>query len=803
MRSPVKKKAFRDLKQHPLRSTLTIITIAAAVAAVWTLAVPRTLDAAVRYRQDLDLTHHIRLSPQNLWYSGEDAEPPLAEAQITATETKGLAGLPNVAAVDSRPTWQTRARVGGEEHQIWLVGIDDFSKQRVNVVDVETGRLPTDEGLQVIVDSASILSDRLPIDAGDEIEIRAGDGEFYPFTVSGVGGTFGLNPSPDDESPVFYVRSETVHLFLAHDGFNSIEVRLADPSLLDATLADITNYLDRVAPEADYWRLSEMSRPGAWAGRDRLDRLLPLLYVLAAVATGSALILIGTTMNNIIRGQTREIGVMKAIGASSRVIRGSCLRSALLLGGMGAALGTIVGLAVSRALGTYAQEQLLGIEPVERFDVPIALAATGVGLIAPTIAALPAVRRAMRISVREALGDYGTGNSFGRNAIDRAFAKASLIGPMAQIGVRNVARRKARSMAAIAQVALGIGAAVAFGAFAVTGVSISSDTLAREGSDITVYGDMRLLDPDDAVAMSDLADVAAVQPTIDATAQYQEGELSIRGLPVDPIYDPILSSGRWFTALELDRSALVGIIGAPIADITGTGIGDTLEISTRAGIHAVEVIGVDDGMVQDGQFMWMPLTTVLDIEGFPSPPVYWVEATSAEPEVVDRATAEIEKILEQPGNPVTVHARHRDLEAARQEDKVVGGVIQIFALPILAIAMIGLVSAMTTNVLERTREIGVLRSLGARSRNLRRIFRVEGVTLSVVGWLAGLPIGYALAELTVWLFGRALHTNLNLLFPAWLPFIALLGVILVAMLALRPPLRRAVCMQAGMAIRYE
>ncbi len=117
--------------------------------------------------------------------------------------------------------------------------------------------------------------------------------------------------------------------------------------------------------------------------------------------------------------------------------------------------------------------------------------------------------------------------------------------------------------------------------------------------------------------------------------------------------------------------------------------------------------------------------------------------------------------------------------------------------------MIGLLSAMTTAVLERTREIGILRAVGARARHVRRVFRAEGTALAVLGWLIGIPVGYGLAQLIVWLFGRALHTSFPLLFPPWLPLVALAGVIVVARLTLRPPLRRAVRMRPGDALRYE
>ena len=164
---------------------------------------------------------------------------------------------------------------------------------------------------------------------------------------------------------------------------------------------------------------------------------------------------------------------------------------------------------------------------------------------------------------------------------------------------------------------------------------------------------------------------------------------------------------------------------------------------------------------------------------------------------------DIRSVFAAAGNSVTVDVHYRDMAAAAAEDRVVVGVVQMLGLPIVAIGMIGLVSTMTTNVLERTREIGILRALGARARHVRQAFRAEGVALAVAGWLIGLPVGYALARVIVWYFGRAMHTSFSLVFPPWLPLVALAGMIVVARLTLRPPLRRAVRMRPGDALRYE
>jgi ABC-type antimicrobial peptide transport system permease subunit len=152
---------------------------------------------------------------------------------------------------------------------------------------------------------------------------------------------------------------------------------------------------------------------------------------------------------------------------------------------------------------------------------------------------------------------------------------------------------------------------------------------------------------------------------------------------------------------------------------------------------------------------------------------------------------------------VEVDIHYQALATARAEDRVVVGVIQMLGLPIVAIGMIGLVSAMTTTVLERTREIGVLRVVGARARHVRQVFRAEGIAIAMAGWLIGIPVGYLLAKIILWFFGRALHTSFSVLFPPWLPVIVLAGVIVIALLTLMPPLRRAVRMRPGDALRYE
>jgi lipoprotein-releasing system permease protein len=128
--------------------------------------------------------------------------------------------------------------------------------------------------------------------------------------------------------------------------------------------------------------------------------------------------------------------------------------------------------------------------------------------------------------------------------------------------------------------------------------------------------------------------------------------------------------------------------------------------------------------------------------------------------------------------------------------------ITLLGFLIVAMSMVGLANAITTNVLERTREIGILRCIGARARDVRRIFTTEGVALAIAGWMLGVPLGYALTRLLVWLVWEVVDQRIPIAFPPWNVLIALVGTVALAFLVLLLPVRRAVRFRPGDALRH-
>ena len=110
---------------------------------------------------------------------------------------------------------------------------------------------------------------------------------------------------------------------------------------------------------------------------------------------------------------------------------------------------------------------------------------------------------------------------------------------------------------------------------------------------------------------------------------------------------------------------------------------------------------------------------------------------------------------------------------------------------------------MTTNIIERTREIGVLRSLGARARDIRRVFLAEAVALVAVGWLIGIGVGYVLGRIILGALNDSFNVTFTLRYPLWPLAAALVVTLAIALIVVRRPLRRASRLPPSVALRYE
>jgi putative ABC transport system permease protein len=181
---------------------------------------------------------------------------------------------------------------------------------------------------------------------------------------------------------------------------------------------------------------------------------------------------------------------------------------------------------------------------------------------------------------------------------------------------------------------------------------------------------------------------------------------------------------------------------------------------------------------------------------------YWVQTTSHDHAFIDRTTTRIEDTLTAHGYDVSSEIVYVKLASEIASNRTSTTTLAAVGLLVVAISMAGLANALTMSVLERTREIGILRTIGARARDVRRIFATETLTLAAAGWLIGVPLGYLLDRFLVWLLNTVLNLDITLAFPPWKLAVTLAGTILLAVLITLMPIRRATRLRPGHALRY-
>ena len=795
MSSALTRYSWRQLSRHRARTALTIATLAAAVVGVWLFAAPRNFEATMDERVESDLLHDVILRPDGV--------------QLDAGDLAALRAVPNVEGLDVRATFRTEMRVGDRTQDVWLVGVRDFDDQQVNVIDVDDGRMPQASAptLEALTDPVNERGGQSVGSVGDTVLVGSWRSELEEVAITGAGTTVLFAYNALDWIPVLYVPVELVWELAPYDDlFTQVEFRVADRD--DAALADtidaVRAQLAGIKPSVQYNALVEIQPANEWPGEDDFDNFLILFWVIAGVSLVSALVLVASTMTTLVRDQAREIAIMKSVGGSRRRIIVNYLTTSALLGVAGTAVGTAIGLPVSNLLTGYLG-QFQGIAPDWRFSWLAFGLSIAVGSGGTLLASMPALLRGTRVTVRQALGGRSDAAGFGTGTVDRLLTRARWLPRTAQIGLRGVARRKGRTIATQLQIALAVGTLLGFSAMLITMLEVSEQSRSAEGGDIELYtsGPGRELNNQAAERVAAIDGVDRIQPVIGLDVLVGETDTFAWGLPADPVYPYELTAGRWFSAAENETNAQVAVVGPALATIHDLDIGDTVRAETLGGPVPLEVVGVDSTMVGDGQALFVPIDTVLSLSGRGEPGWFWITTTSENTADIDRVATEIRETLDRGGYGFRADARYIARDADRRADRTIVAIVLALGIPVVAMGLIGLVSALTTNILERTREIGILRSIGARARDIRRVFLAEAMVLVLLGWLAGIAVGYLIARIILRAFNNAFDVSFALRYPLWPIAAAFVITVAIAMVVVRRPLRRAGKLSPSVALRYE
>jgi putative ABC transport system permease protein len=796
------RKARGDLTRHRARTLAAVCTLSIAIASLGFLAVPILLNAAMNRQIAGSHLYDVGISTSTL--------------ELSPAQLHGLGRLPGVAAVSPAVGYATTVTSAAGLQDVELAGTA-LATAAVNTVTLFTGRMPGPR--EVLADAGNTRATGYAVPVGCTISVRAASGKLVRLRVSGTGLNLAATPGANGSStPVFYAPTATVQALRGVRGYNYLGFRLADDNTAaqSQVVAEVRAYLTAQTGADPITALPAARAPGTWPGQSWFGRIVALLYIITILAFASALFLIAATMNTLIAEQAGEIAILKTLGGRRRQIAGVTVRTAAMLGAAGAVLGAILGIAVADLLAGYFAVKFIGVSFGFVIAIPVVVASLVAGPVLAVAASLPALRRALRRPVADTLADKGT-SGYGAGRLDRLAARSDLLagarlpGSM-RMGVRNVLRQKRRSTATIAQVALAAGLAIAFLALGQSVTAVISQTIGTlhfsigageaASSGARPFGSQAL-----AVAAA-TPGVTRAQPVETSSVQYNGQTYVAWGLGAHPLYSYRLSAGYWFTTADTAADARTAVppvvLGPALARAARAGVGQILTLSVAAGPTRVRVIGIDTVPTNNGDTVYFPLPVLERLDGGPgTADSIWLATASSGHAAIDRVTAAAASRLAAAGYPVStteIYATQAQITAA---DTAILTVVEILGLVVVAIMLMGLVSALSMGVIERTREVGILRCLGARSGHIRRVFSAEAMILAVAGWVVGVLLGWLIYQglLTLLLHDAAL--SLPQEFPPVIPLIALAGVLALTLIVIRGPLRRATRIRPGTALRYQ
>jgi putative ABC transport system permease protein len=799
--STLNRKAWGDLTRHRTRTLLAMFTLCVATASLGFLAVPTLLNRAMD-----------RQVQQSHLY---DVAVPTRILNLTPAQLTALGHLPGVTAVSPILVYVTTATSAAGTQNVEIIGTD-LASAPVDTVPLLTGRMPGPG--EALADAANARATDYAIPNGGTLKVRAASGALVPLQISGTGMNLAASPGANSSStPVFYTTQATVESLRGAHGFNALGFRLRDDTTAaqSRAIAEIRAYLTAHTGPGPITGLPGTRAAGQWPGQAGFGNLMYLLYIVTALAFVSALFLISATMNTLIAEQAQEIAILKTLGGRRRQIRGIVLRTAAMLGAAGAILGTIIGIVIAYLVAQYFAQTIIDVSIGFGIAAPIVVVSLLLGPALAVAASLPALRRALRRPVADTLAGAGTAGAYGAGRLDRLVARSGLLSETAvpgsvRIGVRNVLRQKRRSAAAIAQVAVAAGLAITFlalGQSVSTLISRTVDEL-RFSIGVGMTSGSRPFGSQAVAIAAGTPGVTAAQPVETSSVQYNGQDYVAWGLGAHPLYAYQLTAGHWFTAAETAagyRTAVSPVVLGPVlARAAHAHVGQALTFDTPAGNIHVRVIGLDSGATNGGGTVYFPRPALERLDGGPGTAnSIWLTTASSSHAAITRAASAAASRLTAAGYRVATKQLYVLVADDTASEHTVLTIVEILGLLVVAIMLMGLVSALTMGVIERTREIGILRCVGARARNIRRIFSAEAVVLAAIGWVLAVPLGWLMFEGLRALILHGADLELPNEFPPAIPLATLAGVLVLTLLVIRGPLRRATRIQPGTALRYQ
>lgn len=783
------KKALSDLRSSPGRTLLVILALAIGLWGVGGILVSYTI-----LTRDLS-QNFIQTRPPHAILVSKDF------ARLDLAELRGRAGI---ESAEFRDLSMQRIEVHPNDWiTLWLFGVEDFEKPSLALIYNQEGSKTPAPGTMLIERDGRLISN---LTLGSHAQVRAGN-RLLDVAITGIGFDAAQAPATQDHFIYAYVDKQTYADITGEPVDQRLLVRLRDVQTKKEVQAAVDRLLDdfksRGIRAATVTIPKFNEHPHQW----QLDTLLFLQGGIGLLAFVMGAVLVSQLMASILAKQIRQIGVLKAIGATRRQVLTIYLIMVVALGLAAGALAMPLAVSSGYAFSYFVAGKLNFEILTRHLPVHVYVALVAATLLLPILLSLPAIMKGINVSVHDALSDYGIAPAGGAAAKKAA---PSWMPRTLLLALRNSLRQKKRLLITVAAMALGV-------AIFSTGFNVrASLALLLADFNRSMKHDVQVVLKDQIARDQALAVFRGIK-NVDRVETWSGGRgvlqsqvvstdtgMGIVALPHDTdLFQPSIVAGRWLERSEepevvMNQQALE-LYGNPA-------IGSSQSLELGGHTRAVKLVGVVEELEKAKIYI-----DQAHYDAFANPD-HRVNSLMfvAKDKGYDRVMAlkgEIEAAIARSGlNILYVMSQAERVRIIYDHLNIILTTIVLLSLLVLMVSALGMASATGINILERTREIGVLRAIGATPKTIFALFVAEGMIASVASIALGLLLAWPLSQVAAIFFGKLMlgeNTVLRYVFSVEGFLITAATTLVFGWMASRIPARRAIGVSTRDALAYE
>ena len=798
------RKVSSDLLTHKYRTVLSISSIAIGLFVIGTLL--GMMDLQLSY---MDKAHQASKPSHISLMLRRDVDFSVAET------------IRNMNDVDSVDTMtQFTGEFKTSESTQWQTGTflfrTDYLNQKQDQMSLLAGSFPYEKAIAIERLSAKYAH----LNLGDTLEINTPNGS-EKLTIAGIIRHPFVKPPTFGGQLYVFIAPELATLFkIPKQTFRQLLVRVKPPYSPEKVHLIASEIRQKLADLNIPVNATLLQNPEQHWGRAIFKGIHLILTVMAWASLALSSVLILNTVGALITQQTDQIGIMKSLGARRSSIAKIYLSEVFVL----SIIALLFAIPLSWAGAYYSSRWLLDLFNIELkgfiYSAKTCYIMIAGGLIAPILAALQPILQGASMSVRAAISSYGLGADFISNRFDRwlELKIAAYLSTIYAIALANLLRRKARLI--WTQTVLII-AGVLFMVIMslITSLNQTLDNeLARSNYDVR----LGFIQDQPSEIINKLVNSVPNTQNLELWNRLP-AELSINNKPIQQIgslgmqmialpthtsmYKPLIVEGRWFDNSDEQQHHLV--LNADTAVLNGLHVADKIKISLlQQSAQDWEVIGLYRwfaGSSYTVEPVYSPLSTLQLNTRNEFKYSYALLTARLNSLTEEKTYLEALKIIFQE-YPIaldvyTTIAKREQRQFAENQFKPMIGMLLGLAIMIAIVGAIGLSGTLAISVLQRTREIAVLRAIGAKSTTIFRLFMLEGFFHGLLAWLISVPTAYLVAAPLAKKLGLIiLGMHLDFVFSQLSVLIWLIVVLILAILATYLPARNAtkIVIRAGL-----